>query len=345
MGLIGAGSIAARYVEGLRATPGFAPVAVCARTPQGAMAFADAHGLRAMGVGAMLADAAIDYVLNLTPAHAHAALTRRCLEAGKPVYSEKPLAATLEEADALIAMAEAAGLLLACAPTTFLWPAISTARRLVAEGALGPLVGALTTLVHPGPELFHPNPRHLYGAAAGPLLDMGVYQVTTLLALLGPVRAVSAMAGAALAERTVRVGPEAGARFPVHAPTHVQAMLRHANGAISGLVVSFDGVSASAPRLDIWGRNGGLALTGGEGSEPKLALRLGSEAKPVALDTPGWSAAMWSLGPTAAWTAHAAKAPVETSARRARDALAVLLGIQAAMRGGMADIDPGPHWR
>lgn len=331
--LVGAGTIAARYVESLRATPGFAAVTVCARRAASAQAFAAEHGLVAASFDAMLADPGIDYVLNLTPAADHETVTRACLEAGKPVYSEKPLAATLAAADALIALAEARGLLLACAPATFLWPPYATARRLVEEGRLGRIAGALSVLVYPGPEIFHPSPAHLYGEGAGPLRDMGVYQVTVLTALLGPVVAVSAMTGQARTTRTVLVGPDAGQSFDVPTPTDIHALLRHASGATTSLIVSFDALSAGPARLDIFGEKAGLSIVDSHMPTARLFLSetLG-DRREQPLDGLPFTAAAWGVGVTSAWDESVNGQPVAASARRARDTLAVLLTIDREAR-------------
>ena len=246
--LIGAGTIGARYLGSLRQTPGFEVVSVCSRNPENAGRFASEHGLSAKSLEIILADPDINYVLNLTPAEEHGAITAACLQAGKSVYSEKPLASTLSEADALIELADHRGLLLACAPATFLWPTLATAGRLVREGRLGSVIGALSTLVYQGPEIFHPHPAHLYSASAGPLRDMGVYQITALMALLGPVVSVSAFSSRSRTQRSILVGPDAGKYFRVDADTHFQAQLLHSNGAVSSVIVSFDGISTSSPR-------------------------------------------------------------------------------------------------
>lgn len=329
--LVGAGTIATQYLSGLRQTPGFEPVRICSRDGSGARAFADKHGLEACSLQEILADPEINYVLNLTPASAHEQVTRRCLEAGKSIYSEKPLAATVEGADALITLAEQRGLLLACAPATFLWPPLATARQLLAEGRLGQIAGALTVLVYPGPELFHPAPMHLYGPESGPLRDMGVYQVTGLMSLLGPVVEVAAMASQSRSERTVKVGPHAGRSFPVHAPTHVHAQLAHASGAFSNLVVSFDAVSARAPALEVFGHDGGLVVENWHSPDASLLVSdRFDEREPVELVGRNWSPSAWAIGPTSAWLAYQAGSEVPTSARRARDVLEVLCAIDVA---------------
>lgn len=262
------------------------------------------------------------------------------------MYSEKPLAATLAPADVLIALAQQRRLLLACAPATFLWPPLATARRLISEGTIGQIVGGVSSLVYPGPELFHPDPAHLYGHAAGPLYDMGVYQVTALMALFGPVVGVVAMASKAQDQRIVKVGPHAGTRFPAKTATHFHAQLRHANGAISSLTVGFDGISPAPPYLHVFGREGGLAIDAVH--MPHATVR---HCKPSARDgidiaTPEWTDAMLAIGPTNAWSSFHSGQPIETSAARARDTLAVLLAIdKASSDRSFVEIKPGLGWR
>lgn len=344
--MIGTGSIAATYVKGLRHTPGFEVAAVCSRDPANATAFATVNKLVARTFAEILADPAINYVLNLTPADAHPAITHACLQAGKSVYSEKPLATTLAEADALISFADQQGLLLACAPATTLWPPLATARRFVIDGTLGSIVGALATLVYPGPETFHANPAQFYSAAAGPLRDMGVYKINALCSLLGPVLSVSAMASRARAERKVRIGTQAGTSFSVDVPTHVTALLQHASGAISTIIVSFDGMSATPPRLELYGDIASLFIENIHRPDAVLSLSRTGLHEQILADGPSWSSADQAIGPTSAWTAFHTGQPFEVSASRARNMLATLLSIeQASLQGVVMNVPPPPTRR
>jgi predicted dehydrogenase len=337
--LVGAGTIAHQYVEGLRHTPGFEVTGVCARSALTTQDFAESHGLVPMNFDQLLGDQSIDYVLNLTPAHEHGTISKQILEARKSVYSEKPLAATLEEADELIALASERHLLLACAPATFLWPPLTTARKLIAQDQLGKVVGAFTSLVYPGPELFHPHPEHLYMATAGPLRDMGIYQVTALMALLGPIVSVSAMASRAFDRRTVLVGPAAGVNFPVGAQTHVHALLSHAGGAISTVIVSFDAHGAGVPRFEVFGQKAALSINNMHLPNAMVELRTLGEIELIETDQVEISPAVLSIGPTSAWRDYMRGVEPETSACRMRGVLEVLLAIEHAFaQGTVVDI-------
>ena len=80
---------------------------------------------------------AADLVLNLTNPDSHFSVSRACLEADKSVYSEKPLATHMPEAEQLVELARARGLELASAPCSVLGLAAQTAWSAVRRGKIG----------------------------------------------------------------------------------------------------------------------------------------------------------------------------------------------------------------
>ena len=118
-------------------------------------------------------DPEVEVILNLTRPYEHFEVTKQALLHGKHVYSEKPLAVDLEEAGALIALAEEKNLRLGGAPDTFLGAGIQTARKLIDDGFLGEVVGASAAMVCHGHETWHPDPEFYYKRGGGPMLDMG----------------------------------------------------------------------------------------------------------------------------------------------------------------------------
>ena len=86
---------------------------------------------------ALLADPDVAIVVNLTPPPCHYPVTKAALEAGKHVYSEKPLTTDLEQARELLALAEANGLYLCCAPSNVLGDTAQTLWKAVEDGAVG----------------------------------------------------------------------------------------------------------------------------------------------------------------------------------------------------------------
>lgn len=83
------------------------------------------------------ADADISLVLNLTNPRSHFAVTERCLQAGKHVYSEKPLAMSWSEAQTLAALATRHQVLLSSAPCSLLSPPAQTLWHAIRTGAIG----------------------------------------------------------------------------------------------------------------------------------------------------------------------------------------------------------------
>lgn len=90
---------------------------------------------------ALLSDASVDLVLNLTSIESHFDLTRTILNAGKHVYSEKPLTTDLDEAKALFALAASKGLILSSAPCNLFSDTVQTMWKAVRDTAIGrPLI-------------------------------------------------------------------------------------------------------------------------------------------------------------------------------------------------------------
>ena len=240
IGIIGCGNISDAYFKGA-ARSAFVQVKACAdMNPEAAQAKAALYGATALSVPALLADPDIGLVVNLTVPLAHAAVSLQIVEAGKHVYSEKPLAANFADAAALMAQAQAKGLRVGCAPDTFMGASHQACRRAIDAGAIGKPVGGAAVVMSHGAESWHPNPEFFYKAGGGPVLDMGPYYVTQLVNLLGPVRRAAAVASIGNATRTIASEPLKGAKIQVDVPTTVNGILEFANGANVSLSASWD---------------------------------------------------------------------------------------------------------
>lgn len=256
--MLGCGSIAAQYLASLERLPQLRLVAVCDPVREAAeRAAAGRPEVRVASWQEILAAPDIDAVLNLTPPALHARATIEALDAGKHVYLEKPFATTLADADAMLAAASRAERRIGVAPDTMLGVGMQTARRLVDEGRIGTPFAATAFWGSPGHEAWHPNPGYYYLAGAGPLLDMGVYYLSALVGMLGPVTSVYGAGSRSRAERVVPDdAPRAGERLPVEVDTFVTATLTHADGAISTLTTSFDIAASTIPRIEVYGPDG-----------------------------------------------------------------------------------------
>ncbi|MGI5214677.1 ThuA domain-containing protein [Plantactinospora sp. CA-290183] len=248
--------------------------------PSGSSAAAGIPGAEAMGVERLLAHPDVRTVLNLTIPAAHAEISLGAIEAGKNVYVEKPLAVTLPDGRSIIDRAASAGVRVGCAPDTVLGTGTQTARAAIDGGLIGRPLSASAVMVTAGHERWHPDPDFYYAPGGGPLLDMGPYYISALVHLLGPVRAVVGAASRLRTERVIGSGPRLGQRIPVEVDSHVTGVLEHANGALSTITTSFDGVATTAAPIEVHGEAGSLAVP-----DPN---HFDGEVRLFALGGPGW---------------------------------------------------------
>ncbi|WP_229842140.1 Gfo/Idh/MocA family protein [Pseudolysinimonas yzui] len=259
--MIGAGAISAQYLKTLDSLSGLRLVAVAdldrARAEQAAD---DRQGVRAVTVPELLADDAVDVVLNLTLPAAHANVALAAIEAGKAVYGEKPLATTTVDGQRILDAAGMAGVRIGCAPDTVLGTGLQTARQALDAGHVGRPISATATMVTPGHELWHPNPDFYYRRGGGPLFDMGPYYVTALVSLLGTVTSVLGVGTRMRGDRHIFSGPRRGEVIPVDVDTHVSGILHHRGGAVTTMVMSFDAVRTRAPHIEVHGELGSMVV-------------------------------------------------------------------------------------
>lgn len=262
VGVIGIGDISSVYLNNLKKYDAVEVVACASRGLEKAQRKAAEHGIRkAYASGEeVIADPEVDLILNLTTPQAHFAYNLAALQAGKHVYTEKPLAMTYAEGLRLITLAREKGLLIGCAPDTFLGGRLQTIRELIDNGTLGRITGGGAYFVGHGHEFHHPSPAFFYQPGAGPLYDMGPYYMTALLSLLGPVKQVCAMTTKAGETRTVPSGPSKGQVLPVNVETHICATLEFVCGAIVTMTCSFDVWDSELPRLELYGTKGTVLI-------------------------------------------------------------------------------------
>ncbi len=275
VGLVGCGVIAHNYVKGSAAFPSFDIVACADVSAAAARAFGETYGLRVLAVDELVSDSDVDVVLSLTPPAVHGEIARAAFAHGKHMYTEKPLAATLEEARCLVADAEARGLRLGCAPDTFLSSPYEAGRELLERGDIGRPLGATARFLVGGPDDWHPNADVFYQPGGGPLLDIGPYYLTAIASLLGSYRAAAGFATTPTPRRTLGVGPRAGTEFSVDVPTHVLAALQLESGALASLAVSFEANEQYESTLVVHGSEGTLELPDANAFDGDLRVRMG----------------------------------------------------------------------
>jgi len=261
IGLLGCGNIIERYVEGLRRYPHLR-IAWCAdidlsRAEQTAALFEIPKWGRPEE---MLADQEVQVVVNLTPPSLHARVISQALRAGKHVYTEKPLATTVQDASELISLAGALDRGLGSAPDTFLGSAGQTARHAIDRALIGQVIGASAFIRHNRMERRHPDPTFLFRPGGGPVLDLGPYYITALVNCLGPVSRVAGMTRIGARSRTVTAPNRLVEAIDVQVPTHATALLEFASGVIGTVIMSFDIWATTLPFIEIYGTEGTLAI-------------------------------------------------------------------------------------
>ena len=182
---------------------------------------------------AILADEKVDLVLNLTIHHVHFEVIQQCLNGGKDVFSEKPLALTTEEAQTLVALARQKGRRLGCAPSTILGEVQQTLWKAIRDELAGPLRLVYAEVNWGRIESWHPAPGPFY--EVGALFDVGVYPLTILTTIFGPARRVTGFGTVLHPNRQTREG----VAFHIETPDFVVAAIEFANGAIARLTTNF----------------------------------------------------------------------------------------------------------
>ena len=208
----------------------------------------------------IIADNSIDCVLNLTLPAVHAEVSLAALQAGKHVYSEKPLATNLDDSKRILDLASSKGLIVGNAPDTFLGGRWQTARKIIEDGVIGSVIGCMAHVGTHGVERHHPNPDFYYKHGGGPLLDLGPYYLTVMVFLMGPITRVSGMASRSFDKRQIENGARHGEWMDVEVNTHSLSMFEFASGAIGNMTMSFDIWDSETPRFEIYGTDGTICI-------------------------------------------------------------------------------------
>lgn len=300
---------------------------------------------------AMLDESDLDAVVNVTPITFHGETSLKIVRAGKHLVTEKPIATTIEDADAIIETAAANNLRIVSSPPDMLYPEYREARRLITEDAIGKVAFAKVRSSHAGPGGglggWPMDPTWFYQKGSGPLLDMGVYGIHEITGLLGPAKRVVAFSGITEPTRKVRGGPFVGKEIEVTAADNNLLMLDFGGATFAVVDGTFNVQAAKSPKLEIFGRKGTLNINGPGYDHPLDLYR--NEAVP-GLD--GWvdpkafgrvvhaSREINKLGrgilvDHLADCVRSGEQPV-LSAQHARHALEIMLEVETSARTGQA---------
>jgi len=258
VGIIGCGNISWAYLTLAKKFNHIEVVAVADMNMAVAEARAKEFGVKAQTVKDLLKNKDIQIVVNLTVPAVHYKVSKQILDAGKHVYSEKPLTLSYKDALALQKYAAKKKLRVGSAPDTFLGASHQQARKAIDDGVIGKVVSGTCHFMGPGMEMWHPNPDFFFNPGGGPVLDMGPYYITNLVNLIGPVKRVSALAGTGRKTRTISNGPRNGEVLKVKVPTTYHALLEFANGASITLGLSWDVWAHKHQNMELYGQTGAM---------------------------------------------------------------------------------------
>ncbi|MBN1246251.1 MAG: Gfo/Idh/MocA family oxidoreductase [Anaerolineae bacterium] len=302
IGVVGCGVIAnSVYLRGIKQMPEVEMVAVCDLIEERARAASEDYSVPAFytDLATMLAESDIDMVVNLTNIQAHFETNLLALQAGKHVYTEKTMTTTVVEATRLIEEAREQQVLLGAAAATMLSAANQKVGQLIRAGAIGKVCFVVAHHSHGGAASFEgwtTDPTWFYKPGAGPMLDLGVYDLHTLTGLLGPAKTVTAVSGISIPKRTVRSGPAKDKVIDVEVDDNTLLLLDFGDATFAFLDATYCVRDRRGPRMEFYGSEGTINVNDRGAVAPLSVYR---DDRELGLD--GWmdlemrSAPRWSL--------------------------------------------------
>lgn len=322
--IVGCGNIAGQYAENIKAYEQVRLVGFSDLIPERATAFAAKHGGTAYpDLSGVLADPAVELVINLTIHGAHVEVVRRCLEAGRHVHTEKPLAMTVADASGLIALAKRRGLRLSSAPITYMGEAQQTAWKILREGKLGRVRLAYAEVNHGRIEREHPNPVPFY--EVGVAWDVAIYPLTMLTAFFGPARRVRSWSQVLLRDRRTLGGES----FEISTPDLYVALVEFASGLTLRLSANFYSTATKqGGSVELHGDDGDMYLDSSWSFDAPVELAgAGAKFEAVPLVRPPFSGIEFGRGVGELADSIIAGRPHRASAEHARHVIEILAAI------------------
>lgn len=318
--MVGCGMISNIYLQNMTTIfPSLEVVAVCDLSAERAQERSKQYNIPARTYEDVLADPEVDMVIILTPAPAHYGLIKKGLLAGKHVYTEKTMTIDLEQAKELVALSEEKGVYLGAAPDTFLGAGWQKARQIVDEGKLGEITSFQLSMNN---CLDKNLCKYLFlrMPGGGICYDMGVYYLTNLVNLLGPVKEVCAVVENRKPVRIgcVEDGADFGKPYEYNNEAQVTAILRTESGITGTFVQNGETIGSNQLLFRLFGTEAVAELgdPNNFGGEIKL-IRSKTDQEVVENDLP-YATNSRGIGP-----AEMAKAIAEGRPNRAHKTLAL----------------------
>ena len=237
--IVGCGFVADYYLSTAKFHPELTVVGMHDRVAGRAEALSRAYGLPSYrSLAELCADSRVEMVLNLTNPRSHYEVSETALLAGKHVYSEKPLAMTMEEATQLVALAERRGLIITAAPCSLLGETAQSLWKAVRENAVGK-VRVVYAEMDDG-MIHRMNYRSWKSASGVPwpykdefevgcTIEHAGYYLTWLVAMFGPAESVTAFASVQVPDKL------SGESLDFLAPDFSVACVRFRSGVVARL--------------------------------------------------------------------------------------------------------------
>lgn len=260
--VVGCGAISDIYLKNMMEVfPILEVTACCAAHLENAQKKAEQYGIRACTYEEILQEKEIELVVILTPAPTHYGLIKEALLAGKHVYTEKTMTIDLKEAAELKALAKEKGLYLGAAPDTFLGAAWQRARKAIDDGLIGE-VTSFQICANRNLDFLASLFSFLRMPGGGICYDYGVYYLTGLVSLLGPVDSVSAVVSN---RKMVRSNPipgtkDFGVEYVYENESQVSAVLQLESGITGNFALNGDSIMHDLAQFVIYGTKGVLKL-------------------------------------------------------------------------------------
>ena len=258
----GSGWGANAHVPALHVLPDYDLRAVCTAHEETATASAERFGaeLSFHDIDDMVVRPDIDLVVVSVRVPLHRQLVMAGLRAGKPVFCEWPLGATLAEAEEMADLARERGLRTAVGLQARSDPSIRYARDLIAQGHIGDVLTANLSVM--SQAVLERGPGRIWQAVrangANPLTIAGGHAIDALCFILGEVVELSARVTTRITQWR---DAETGVSVPVDAPDSIVVAARLESGAEIAIQVASVPAQPTGTRLEIYGREGALFLT------------------------------------------------------------------------------------
>ncbi|WP_024347151.1 Gfo/Idh/MocA family protein [Lacrimispora indolis] len=327
--VIGCGAISRIYIENMAKTFEILELTgVCDLNRRLAEETADAYGIRAMSMEEILEDGEIEIVVNLTNPVAHYEVIKNLLDHGKHVYTEKVLAADIDQARELTALAAEKRKLLCSAPDTFLGAAVQTAKYLVESGLIGTVTSSVAVLQRDARLLAEKFP-YTAKSGGGIGIDVGIYYTTAMINVLGEVKEVFGMSGVSMAEQKHYFvkNDNFGETYFQESETYLMSTMRFKSGCMGTLHFNSRSIRTEKPYVAFYGTEGIIFLEDPNffGGEVRVILK--GRTEPVVFPhTHGYDGNDRGLGVAEmAWALREGRIP-RTNGDMALHALEILTG-------------------